>query len=167
MTMSLRDQQAALLAALVANGPVPPGWNAERVHAMARSLMQKRARGIGRSWPTLKALLGDDFDARCAAYARVQPLPQHGGPLADGRLLARWLERQGLPLSDAVRRQALAVDQRFFTHHPAWPARRWPSLRLCWLPQAQSWLLALHVPGWLDHQVQVRWPHGWPHPHIR
>lgn len=162
--MSLREQQAALLAALVADGPVPAGWDTERVRATALALARKRAQSIGRSWPALRELLSEDFEARCAAYARTQPLPQHAGSLADGRLFVRWLEEQGTALSDAVRRQALAVDQRFFTHHPGWPARRWPSLRLCWLPQAQRWLVALHVPGWRAHQVQVRWPQGWPHP---
>jgi hypothetical protein len=145
--MSLREQQAALMAALAGHGPILAGWDAERVQAMAQALAHKRARSVCLAWPSLKDLLGDEFDARFKAYAAEQALPQHGGATADGRLFARWLVHCGVALSDAVQRQALSIDLRFAVTPEGWRARRGLRVGAAWLPEARQWMLALQLPG--------------------
>src|SRR5215831_12851456 len=70
---------------------------------------QQAARAAAQAWPGVRAMLGDDFRNRFAAYASTTSLPQDGGPLADGRAFVRYLAAR-MPLSDDVTLHALSFD---------------------------------------------------------
>ena len=67
---------------------------------------------MARTWPGLAGALGGEFREWFTGYARTDPLPPAGGPLADGRAFARALARAGR-LPDEGRVEALAVDLRY------------------------------------------------------
>jgi hypothetical protein len=91
---SLRASQGALLAALVAGGRVPEGFDGERVRIQAHSLVAKRRGLVARRLPDLVRSLGPDFAAAFAVYAVDRPKPA-GGSQADARNFADWLGTQG------------------------------------------------------------------------
>ncbi|GII52971.1 hypothetical protein Pth03_13600 [Planotetraspora thailandica] len=91
---ALRVAQGALLAALVAGGGVPEGFDAERVGIQARSLIAKRRGLVARLRPELVRGLGPGFAAAFADYATGRPRPP-GGSRADARAFAEWLSSQG------------------------------------------------------------------------
>jgi hypothetical protein len=91
----LAAEQAALVRALVGGGPVPGGFDPERVRATSVALGRKRAREVARAWPVLAAELGEDFGGRFLAFAARRPPPRRGGALADGLAFARGLARAG------------------------------------------------------------------------
>ncbi|GAA4565796.1 hypothetical protein GCM10023193_40800 [Planotetraspora kaengkrachanensis] len=91
---SLRAAQAALLAALVAGGAVPDGFDRVRVRIQAHSLVAKRRGIVAHRRPDLVVSLGSDFAATFAAYADGRPKPA-GGSQADARNFADWLGQQG------------------------------------------------------------------------
>ena len=150
--MSLADQQAALVAALTAEGPVPAGFDPTRLRAAADALAFKRARSVANAWPSLRAMLGGDFRETFAAYAAVAPLPAHGGALADGRRFARFIARQ-LDLSDDARMQALAIDARYRETEAGLLRRRVPALRAAWLRNRRSVVLAFG-----EHRYRLQSP---------
>ena len=110
----LAADQAALVRALVAGGPVPEGFDPDRVRATADALARKRAREVARAWPALAAALGGDFTARFLAFAAGRPPPAAGGALADGLAFARALARRGRLPGDA-RVEAMLAAARLST----------------------------------------------------
>jgi hypothetical protein len=108
----LAAEQAALVRALVGGGPVPRGFDPERVRATSTALARKRAREVARAWPVLAAELGDDFTGRFLAFAAGRPPPARGGALADGLAFARALARQGRLPGDARVERLLARAHR-------------------------------------------------------
>jgi hypothetical protein len=90
----LAAEQVALVRALVGGGPVPAGFDPERVRATSAALGRKRAREVARAWPVLAAELGD-FGGPFLAFAARCPPPPRGGALADGLAFARALARAG------------------------------------------------------------------------
>ena len=107
----LAAEQAALVRALVAGGPVPEGFDRDRVRATAAALARKRAREVARAWPVLAADLGEAFTDRFGASAAGRPPPAAGGALADGLGFARDLARQRR-LSGDARVEALLAAAR-------------------------------------------------------
>ena len=103
---SLADRQAALVAALVAGAPVPPGFDESLVDAAARALLRKRAGLAARSWPVLAAVLGTQWIASFGAFHRGRP---SNGPLRDGWDLARSLAASGR-LPDAAAEELAARE---------------------------------------------------------
>jgi hypothetical protein len=101
----LAAEQAALVRALVDGGPVPDGFDPDRVRATSTAPARKRAREVARAWPVLAAELGEDFTGRFLAFAAGRPPPGRGGALADGLAFARALAR----LSGDARVEALAA----------------------------------------------------------
>lgn len=91
----LKAAQASLADALLADGPVPHGFDAERVKLVAHTLSHKRSRSAGQAWPTLVKLLGSAYDARFAELVGAEPLAESYGPLLDGMRLAEALEISG------------------------------------------------------------------------
>src|SRR5262249_43998696 len=140
--MALADQQAALLAALASAGPVPDGFDALRVRAAADALAFKRARAVASAWPSLRAMLGDDFRATFAAYGAAAALPAHGGAIADGRRFARFIAQQ-MRLSDDARLQALAIDAQYRESDDGLVRRRIPALRAAWLSRRGCAVIAV------------------------
>lgn len=138
---TLAEQQAALMAALVAQASPPPGFDADRVRAAAAALAFKRARAVLQAWPGLRRSLGETYRARFAAYAEAHPIPAVGGPLADGRAFVRDLA-SSVCLPDDVRVQALVLDTRFRRTPTGIVRRRVPIPRLAWLPDARTIAIA-------------------------
>jgi hypothetical protein len=102
--------QAALVRALVSGGPVPGGFDPDRVRATSTALARKRAREVARAWPVLAAELGEDFTGRFLAYAAGRPPPARGSALADGLAFADALARRGrLPGNARVERLLAAA----------------------------------------------------------
>jgi len=119
----LAARQAALVAALVAGGPLPPGFDARRVDAAAAALLRKRAGEVADAWPLLATALGPEWKPRFAAWARGRP---RAGSFADGFAFARALREAGaLP---ALAADELAVREVLWTAGGT-SLRRWPALR--------------------------------------
>jgi hypothetical protein len=114
----LAADQAALVRALVGGGPVPGGFDPDRVRATSAALARKRAREVTRAWPGLAAELGETFTGRFLAFAAGRPPPARGGALADGLAFARALAGQG-GLPGNARVEALLAA----THLSRSPAR--------------------------------------------
>ncbi|HEX5588562.1 MAG TPA: DUF692 domain-containing protein [Acidimicrobiia bacterium] len=125
----LRRAQSALVAALVSDAPVPPGFRADRVRAAAHALARKRSREARAAWPALAAQFGSSFDERFARWAATAPGGRggHDDALRFARALPR-AERRQLPpdISDAVRarwRRAWSVQLRRRRRRPLRPRR--------------------------------------------
>ncbi|MFG3691315.1 hypothetical protein [Micromonospora sp. NPDC047740] len=84
----LAARQAELVAALVAGGPLPPGFTPGPVAAARQALLRKRAGDVARHWPLLAAGLGAGWSATFAEWAAGRPT---NGSLRDGWDLAREL----------------------------------------------------------------------------
>lgn len=110
----LARRQEELLAALVAGGPVPPGFDPAQVRAQSTGLAAKRRDTVARVAPELPHLLGPRYGPLFLAYARTHP--QTDGYRADARAFAAWVLTHGRPLAADQRR---ALEQWL---HPA-PAR--------------------------------------------
>ena len=82
----LARSQAALVAALVAGGPTPPGFDQRLVGAAAAALATKRAGDVAALWPLLRAGFGPTWTAEFARWCHDRP-PL--GALRDGWDLAR------------------------------------------------------------------------------
>lgn len=94
----LAAQQTALLAALVADGPTPPGFDPDRVRVQARALAAKRRDSALRALPELATALGPRWPGEFMAWALVHPKPAEGGTRADVHAFAAHLwERDALP----------------------------------------------------------------------
>ncbi|WP_433245451.1 hypothetical protein ACQPYK_43450 [Streptosporangium sp. CA-135522] len=91
---ALAAAQARLLAALVAEGEPPAGFDEARLRIQASSLISKRRATVGRLRPDLVAALGGDFAREFEAYARGRPKPP-GGSRADARDFAERLGEAG------------------------------------------------------------------------
>jgi hypothetical protein len=91
---ALRAAQRALLAALVAGGGLPEGFDADRVRIQAHSLIAKRRGLAARLLPDLVRALGPEFARAFADYATGRPKPP-GGSRADARAFVEWLRSQG------------------------------------------------------------------------
>ncbi|MET7836302.1 hypothetical protein [Micromonospora sediminicola] len=92
MSGDLAARQAELVAALVAGGPLPPGFAPTPVDAARRALLRKRAGDVARHWPLLAAGLGADWPATFTGWADGRPT---NGSLRDGWDLARELRDRG------------------------------------------------------------------------
>lgn len=87
----LAARQAALVRALVANGPAPAGFPPDVLAVTAEALLRKRAGLVARHHPQLALACGPDFPARFAAWASGRP----GGSVAADA--AGFAAAQGLP----------------------------------------------------------------------
>ncbi len=108
--------QHALLSALVADSPAPPGFDRDRLRAQRRALLTKRTHVVAKVAPDLPRILGEDFAGLFAAYARSRPMTD--GYHRDALDFAGHL-LDGGALTDPARRRSLA----------GWLADRTPSAR--------------------------------------
>jgi hypothetical protein len=140
---ALAQKQADLVRALVANGPVPAGFSAKKVHLAANSLRHKRLREVALAWPALRSALGAEWVPRFQQFAQNHP-PSEGGPLEDGlRFVATLTPSE---LTDDLRRVWL------------WVRLRKQCFGWAWLPQSKSLLIGFGWPGWFARVVRV---FGW------
>ncbi|GAB2589024.1 hypothetical protein Aab01nite_42160 [Paractinoplanes abujensis] len=124
--MSLADQQAALVEALTAGAPVPPGIDAARFEAARVALLRKRAGEVARQWPLLAAAFGPQWKPEFASWAATRPTR---GSLRDGWDMARDLAARGsLPTAAAVE-LAEREAARHYDGRNAPRSRRGPALR--------------------------------------
>lgn len=120
----LAARQAALVAALVNGGPVPEGFDRDRVAAARKALLRKRAGLVARIWPMLAA--DCRWPKRFTEWADGRP--PHGA-LRDGFDLARHLRAQGrLPATAAVELAEYEVLWRYDGRRTP-RRRRLPALR--------------------------------------
>lgn len=151
----LAKAQTELVRALVAQAPIPAGFDEARVHAAARSLVSKRRQVLARAWPSLLNALGDSYVEAFTKYAQTQPLPACATPRGDGRAFLRWLESQQ-PLNDAARLEAIAFDLRLVAAPRGLRPRRGFGVKLARLSESRALVIAVRIP-WLG----VRW---WRYP---
>ncbi|MER7751728.1 hypothetical protein [Kitasatospora sp. NPDC097643] len=117
----LARQQEALLAALVAGGPVPPGFDPAQVRAQSTGLAAKRRDTAAKVAPELPRLLGPRYGPLFLGYARRHP--QTGGYRADARAFAEWALTDGEGL-EPDRRRALEQWLRPAPERPPGPLAR-------------------------------------------
>ncbi|ATB29998.1 hypothetical protein [Melittangium boletus] len=146
---ALARVQAELVRALGLGGPVPEGFDAERVRAAADALLSKRRRGVRRAWPLLSEALGEDFSPDFDAWARAHPLKgvePHAG--ADGYRYANALRASGrLPVGRAEE-ELLRFELRWrLTPEGGVVARRGWVPRLWRVGKARRWVLGMRLPG--------------------
>ncbi|MBE3011513.1 hypothetical protein IL992_20245 [Microbispora sp. NEAU-D428] len=91
---ALAAAQAELLAALVAGGRAPDGFDPGRLAVQARGLLAKRRGSVARTAPDLVEVLGAEFAGLFAAYSAEHVKPE-GGSRADARDFAVWLRARG------------------------------------------------------------------------
>lgn len=104
---ALAAAQRALVAALVAGGPLPPGFDAERVGAASRALLRKRAGEVARVWPATAAAHGPGWADEFARWASGRPTR---GSWRDGWDFAR-AHRDALP--PAAARELALTEARW------------------------------------------------------
>ncbi len=93
--------QHALLAALTAGAPDPPGFDAARLRVQRDVLAGKRADVLAKVAPELPVILGDSYRRLALAHARARPLT--GGHRQDAAAFVRALLTEGVPDDPAVR----------------------------------------------------------------
>ncbi|MDQ1658875.1 MAG: hypothetical protein QOD41_3958 [Cryptosporangiaceae bacterium] len=121
--MTLRDRQEALVAALVAGGPLPDGFSPEPVQATAAALAQKRSGEVAKAWPALAAALGPDLPSLFTAWAAGRA---PAGSAADGWAFARSL---GADLPERAAGELAAAEVRFVLGPAGVRRRSGPALR--------------------------------------
>ncbi|MFE6665277.1 DUF692 domain-containing protein [Streptomyces sp. NPDC057697] len=99
----LAAAQAGLLSALVAGGPVPQGFDRQRLGVQTRALAAKRAGVVAKVAPELPEILGSGYRDAFLAYAATRPLS--GGYRRDALDFAEELLITGLPADAAARRR--------------------------------------------------------------
>lgn len=121
---ALAARQAELVAALVAGGSVPSGFDPGSLAVARRALLRKRAGEAAAVWPLLAASLGPTWlEAFTASVAGHAP----AGALRDGWDLARELRRRG-DLGDAA---AVELAEREVALRQDGQRRRLPAGRRC------------------------------------
>ena len=151
-------EQETLVSALVANGPVPAGFAAGRIHSAARALQRKRLRTLRHAWPVLAKAFTLTLEEDLAEYFASTPMPTQGGGLADGRSFIRWLaQKQTLP--DEVKIGAARFDVQFVVSSSGIRPRRWPTCRVLLASQPRRILLLLHLAAGrlLSWGIPMRW----------
>jgi len=106
----LAARQAALVAALVAGAPPPPGLDAERVRIQSAALLRKRGRSVAHAEPELAAALGRQFGLAFVAYAAGRP--QEGCSADDAGEFARFVLKSEHARDAEVRRVARHIILR-------------------------------------------------------
>jgi len=91
----LARRQAELVRALLAGGPVPPGFDPDRVRIEARALHAKRRSVAERVRPDLADTLGDRFAPLFDEWASTHPRRTGVSFRADLDEFATWLTASG------------------------------------------------------------------------
>ncbi|GAA2082974.1 hypothetical protein GCM10009801_43130 [Streptomyces albiaxialis] len=128
----LARAQGELLSALVADGPVPPGFDAERLAVQARALRAKRADVVAKVAPELPGILGEE-EYRTAFLAYAEGRPMRGNYRRDALDFAQHLLAADRP-DDAKQRKRL---------HAWWRERAGPAP----LPSGRVRRLLDRLPG--------------------
>lgn len=122
----LAQRQAELVAALVAGGAVPDGFDEARVRATENALLRKRAGEVAARWPNLRAQFGPEWSTVFADWARGRA--PHGS-WRDGWDLARRLAASGDLRAAGAAELAVAEATYIYDGQAAPRPRRGPALR--------------------------------------
>jgi hypothetical protein len=124
---ALAERQAALVAALVAGGPAPAGFDDAGLDATRRALLRKRAGAAATTWPLLAHSLGERW---YPTFARFRAGREPVGGLRDGWHVARALrDRDELPAMAAAELADREAELRYDGRHPPRPRRSAPLRR--------------------------------------
>lgn len=137
---ALARRQAALVAALVAGGAIPPGFDQARVRAARDALLRKRAGEVAGTWPALRRHYGTQWTAAFGAFAADRPTR---GKLRDGWDFARWTATRTRLSPDAAVELATREAAWRYDTNTAPRRRRAPAVRRT--PAALVLQLAGHV----------------------
>ncbi|OLR94977.1 hypothetical protein [Actinokineospora bangkokensis] len=88
----LAAQQSEFLRAVLADGPVPEGFDAAALRVEAGALVAKRGRVVAMIDPETAERCGDDFPALFAEYARGNPRREGSRAREDAAAFAAWVE---------------------------------------------------------------------------
>ncbi|MFJ2893548.1 DUF692 domain-containing protein [Streptomyces sp. NPDC087218] len=99
----LAGAQSALLRALVAGDPAPPGFDAHRLGVQSHALAAKRAGVVAKVAPELPKILGAGYRPAFLAYAGSSPMS--AGYRRDALDFAESLLIAGQPADEAARRE--------------------------------------------------------------
>lgn len=107
----VHSEQLALVQSLMLLGPVPPGFDEERLAAAAQSLARKRKRTMLRACPQLLKLFSDTegLYAAMERYSSAQPLAVNQSPHQDSLGFVLYLSENqvsGCNLPENLVRQA-------------------------------------------------------------
>jgi len=94
----LAARQREVMAALVAGGPVPAGFDGARLEETGASLARKRFGVMRRAWPRTVESLGEGARTLFEEFARSHPLrddPPDGPEEPDGLAFTGWLAVRG------------------------------------------------------------------------
>ncbi len=116
--------QTALLSALVAGTPVPPGFDPARMKAQKAALAAKRANVVARIAPELPRILGDGY--RPAFLRHAHRTPMDGGYRHDALAFARDV----LGRAELTRRQRGELAQWLYERSGPAPRRGGRIVRL-------------------------------------
>lgn len=95
MTEELAARQAELVRALLAGGPIPPGFDEHRVRVEAAALNNKRRRIAEQLRPDLADALDDRFTELFNRWAASHPRRTGVSFREDLENFAAWLTREG------------------------------------------------------------------------
>ncbi|GAA1136768.1 hypothetical protein F4556_001934 [Kitasatospora gansuensis] len=84
----LAGRQSELLAALVAGGPVPAGFDERQIRIQIHGLATKRRDTVARVDPALERILGHEYGPLFLRYAAAHPMTD--GYRTDARTFATW-----------------------------------------------------------------------------
>ncbi len=147
----LAERQADLLRTLAGQRGPAPGFDQRELEAVAESLRRKRYRAAARAWPALIAALGPEAETAFAEFASHTPLPEHGGPLADGRGFVDFLRPSGR-LPEPGRLEAFFVDLHHARRAGGLGPRRGVFFKCLFLRRPPRLVVGFRLP-WLG----VRW----------
>jgi hypothetical protein len=122
----LAAAQQRLVASLVAGAPPPPGFDPERLAAVAAALLRKRAGVVAGVWPRLAAAFGAEWTTVFAGWAAGRP-PR--GALRDGFDFARVPARRHALTPSALAELAIREAQWAYDGVGAVRRRRLPAVR--------------------------------------
>ena len=141
----LGRQQAALLAALLSDGPLPAGFDAARIQAAARGLEAKRKHAVTNAWPILSDALGDRYSRLFDAYTASNTLPTQGNAQLDGYLFCEWLAGcREFPREAVIER--MRFDLHYFVSANRVRIRRGPRMLVARSGGESKWVVALRLP---------------------
>ncbi|CRK55892.1 Uncharacterized protein conserved in bacteria, NMA0228-like [Alloactinosynnema sp. L-07] len=92
----LAAAQADLLRAVLADGPIPSGFDERAVRVEAAALLAKRRRVVARLIPETAGDLGDRYRPLFDEYARIHPRLEGTRYRDDAAQFEQWATAQGM-----------------------------------------------------------------------
>ena len=135
-------RQEDLLRALVSDGALPTGFDADRAAILADSLVRKRGRAVARCLSALARCLGPSYESRFRSFASGTPL-RVPHALADALAFASWLGMRGL--DEAASREVLSARLEYVVSRRRLRRRLLPSVR-CALVSDCALVLGVRLP---------------------